>query len=122
MPETRPGGAVEGGDGLSEPRLEVRRLALTKADFAKHQFTVGCAGCDRMRLGRRAQGHSEACRLRMEHAISQDEDGRERVERAKRRLDQAYYEMTRDQVEGGDGQAGGEGDGAAGGCGCEEGR
>ena len=53
-----------------------------------------------MRLGQRAQGHSDACRSRIEKELGKSEAGRQRLEREKARLDDAYYRLTRDAVEG----------------------
>lgn len=64
-----------------EPGLEVRRMALTTKDFDMFGFTSGCRGCARMRLGQRAQGHSDSCRSRIEKELAKSQLGRQRLER-----------------------------------------
>ena len=96
----RGGGEHAAGGDQSEPGHDVRRLGLTKRDFATYGYTTGCRGCTRMRLGQVAQGHSDACRARVEQLLAQSVDGRARLERNKRRLDEAYYRLTKDQAEG----------------------
>ena len=43
-----------------------RRLYISKADIMKYGLTEGCLGCRCLAEGKRAQGHSEGCRARLE--------------------------------------------------------
>ena len=56
-----------------------RRLYISKADFMKHGSTEGCLGGRCLAEGKRAQGHSEGCRARLEAEIAKTEDGRARL-------------------------------------------
>ena len=58
-----------------------RRLCNSKADIMKQGLTEGCLGCRRLAEGKRAQGHSEGCRTRLEAEITKTEDGRARLTR-----------------------------------------
>ena len=53
-----------------------RRLYIGKADVMKHGLTEGCLGCRCLAEGKRAQGHSEGCRARVESEIAKTEEGR----------------------------------------------
>ena len=55
-----------------------RRLYIRKADIMKHEPTEGCLGCRCLAEGKRAQGHSEGCRTRLEAQIVKSEDGKAR--------------------------------------------
>ena len=56
-----------------------RRLYISKADLMKHGLTEGCLGCRCLAEGKRAQGHSEGCRARLEADIAKTEEGRARL-------------------------------------------
>ena len=49
-----------------------RRPQLKKGDFDAHGYSQGCAGCKAALLGKPAQGHSDACRRRMEENMKHD--------------------------------------------------
>ena len=46
-----------------------RRVHLKHGVFIEHGLWESCPGCRAMKLGLRAQGHSPACRARMEDAL-----------------------------------------------------
>lgn len=75
--EVLPGG---GGDlRMPDPDPRPRRHTIRRADFDVRRFTAGCPECARMQTGvgnRRA--HTTACRRRLEEAIAETEEGRER--------------------------------------------
>ena len=50
-----------------------------KADILEHGLAEGCLGCRWLAEGKRAQGHSEGCRTRLEPEIAKTEDGRARL-------------------------------------------
>ena len=56
-----------------------RHLYISKADLMKHELIEGCLGCRCLAKGKRAQGHSEGCRARLEAEIAKSEDGRARL-------------------------------------------
>ena len=56
-----------------------RRLYISKADLMKHGLTEGCLECRCLAEGKRAQGHSEGCRARLEAEIAETEEGRARM-------------------------------------------
>ena len=65
-----------------------RRAILLKHDFEAHGYTEGCPECRHMNtgLGHRGRGHSDKCRRRMEVALGQEEEGKERLERGDERI------------------------------------
>ena len=73
---------------LPEPPSEggcSKRVYLKQSDFAKHGLTESCPGCRAIRLGIRPQGHTAACRVRMETALGQTEAGKQRLDIAEKR-------------------------------------
>ena len=59
---------------------------LSKADLMKHGLTEGCLGWRCLAEEKRAQGHSEGCRARLEAEIAKSEDGRARLTNVLRSL------------------------------------
>ena len=47
-----------------------RRMKITKGDMRKMGMTAGCRGCIAVNRGGQPVNHSEACRGRMETAVS----------------------------------------------------
>ena len=62
-----------------------RRARITKVDLEEHGFTTGCPACLSAQLGDgiRRGGHNEQCRARLEDVMSKD-----KMDRAKGRIDQ----------------------------------
>eukprot|EP00971_Amphidinium_carterae_P097492 1929133-Amphidinium_carterae.1 len=54
-------------------------------ELAKHGLTPGCPGCEAVREGRVAVGHTAGCRKRIEDLMIEDEEGRARLELAVKR-------------------------------------
>lgn len=75
----------------------LRRIALKAEDYAQFDYTAGCPGrhCMETRLGPR-RNHSEQCRERIESALAQTEEGRERLERAGVRIARYYEENVKE--------------------------
>ena len=71
--------AEEDGPELSMPR----RFPIEKKDLNKHGYSMDCPGCSAILRGLARQGHSEACRKRLELAMKSDEKVRESKKRAK---------------------------------------
>ena len=68
-----------------------RRVYLNKNDFEEHGYSSGCPGCRSILKGIRRQGHSEACRQRIQKAL----EGTERLERARTRENEFFEEVLR---------------------------
>ena len=68
-------------DGWKE--VVPRRAGLRREDFEKHGYSGGCPGCTALLRGTARQGHSEACRKRMEKELMEDP----RWKRARTKID-----------------------------------
>ena len=77
-----------GRAAAQEEDRKLYRMRLKKEDFIEHGFTEGCPGCQALIGGTTARGHSEACRTRMEAALTGTEQGRKRRERQEERENQ----------------------------------
>ena len=72
-----------------------RRLYISKADLTKHGLTEGCLECRCLAEGKRAQGDTEGCRVRLEAEIPNTSEGRTRL---RARLTTAYLRsLPRDE-------------------------
>ena len=71
-------------DRADSEKAVPRRPQLNKADFDKHGWTQGCPGCKAALLGKPAQGHTDACRRRMEENLKHDP----KVQKANKRIDE----------------------------------
>ena len=56
----------------------VPRERITKTDIEAFGTTAGCPGCNTIRSGKRAQAHSEPCRVRIEECLKTTPGGSER--------------------------------------------
>ena len=66
-----------------------RRIRLRQEDFAAYGYTVGCPGCESIRLEFNVRrGHNEECRLQMEEELSKADRGKEFMGRTKDRMDE----------------------------------
>ena len=63
-------------EAIGRTRLSVHQH---RADIMKYRLTEGCLGCRCVAEGKRAQGHSEGCRARLEAEIAKTEEGRIRL-------------------------------------------
>ena len=61
-----------------------RRFKIGKKDLLEHGYTSKCPGCSAILKNLRAQGHSEACRKRIEIALK----GSEKLNIAGERIDE----------------------------------
>ena len=65
-----------------------RRARITPRDLAQHGYTVGCPGCEYVQSGvGPRRGHDEDCRVRLEEAMVESEEGGDKLKRAKDRFD-----------------------------------
>ena len=74
----------------SEMPGDPRRLRITKEDIERVGFSDGCVGCNVMRQGKTAQRHSEYCRRRVQEDLRNTEEGRERLDKAEERFNEAF--------------------------------
>ena len=65
---------------------KVHKWAIRPSDVAAHGPTSGCRGCMAVMLGLPREGHSDACRARMEELIQLSEDGQGRLQRYRDRV------------------------------------
>ena len=70
-----------------------RRVYISKADLDRWGYTVGCPGCVSIIRRTARQGHTEACRKRMESELGETEKARGAERRQREFLDEA---MRRD--------------------------
>ena len=72
-----------------------RRARLKPEDFQTFGYTVGCPGCDQLQVGGPVRrNHSDICRDRIEAELSKTDTGKDRLGRAKDRLDAKIVEMV----------------------------
>ena len=74
--------------------MDARRMKITADMLTKHGYTERCEGCRHARSGMKvgARVHSEACRKILMEAISQEEEGFERVRLDQERVDRREAE------------------------------
>ena len=75
LPDVRSPAAMAEAEAIGKGR----RLHISKADLMRHGVTEGCLGCRCLAEGKRAQGHSEGCRARLEAEIVKTAEGRARL-------------------------------------------
>ena len=61
---------------VEEYQAVPRNVYIAKEDLERWGYTVGCPGCKSILRGTTRQGHSEACRRRIENAIALDNPDR----------------------------------------------
>ena len=74
-------------DAIAADKKEVlRRVYIRQTDLDSHGYTAGCPACDAIRTGYSREGilHSESCRSRVVGKLGESEEGRKRLEAAKR--------------------------------------
>ena len=77
-----------------------RRAKLNPSDFERHGFTVGCPGCEQIRLGSPTRkNHTEAYRKRIEEELGKTSEGQDRLGRAKDRLDTRVAEIGQAELD-----------------------
>ena len=87
LPEA-PGRLTPVGRDGGPRNLYVRRKDLKKED-GSDDYTPGCLGCDAIIVRLPAITHSDACRTRIQEKLARSEEGRKRLEDAKRRKTEA---------------------------------
>ena len=72
---------------------------MTPNELKEHGFTVGCPGCEAIECNLSVRrGHTEECRLRIEKAMADSDMGREKLQRAKERLDYRTAQIGAEMV------------------------
>ena len=82
------------------PAFVPRWTRLYPGDFEKHGYTVDCQGCEKLQAGlseRRSRG--QQCRSRMDEALATTEEGQDRFDRARNRLDVRIAEIMEEMTE-----------------------
>ena len=78
-----------------------RRARLKPEDFQTFGYTVGCPGCDQLQIGGPVRrNHNDICRDRIEAELSKTGTGKDRLGRAKDRLDAEIVEMVEEMADG----------------------
>ena len=62
---------------------------ITKDMLEEYGYTEGCEGCKAIREDSATINHNYICRKSMEQALSNTDEGRERVERGRKRVAEA---------------------------------
>ena len=75
LPDVSSPAAMAEGEAIGKGR----RLYISKAHIMKHGLTEGCLGCQCLADGKRAQGHSQGCRARLEAEVTKTDEGRVRL-------------------------------------------
>ena len=66
-----------------------QRERITRTDIEAFGTTAGCPGCNAIRSGKRAQAHSDPCRVRIEECLKTTPEGCERLDRRREALNEA---------------------------------
>ena len=70
----------------------IPRERITKEDKVEFRATVGCPGCNAIKDNRRAQAHSDRCRVRIEGCLRIAPRGAARVDRRNEVINEALAE------------------------------
>merc|ERR1712051_420987 len=65
-----------------------RGVRTEKTDFEKYGYTDGCEGCIRMQTGGERRSHTQQCRERMLKAMSDDDEGQEKMRRKEEEINE----------------------------------
>ena len=75
--------------------VRVQRERITKQDINEFGATTGCPGCNAIRDNKRAQAHSDRCRMRIEERLRTTPHGAERLDRRNEVINEALAEEAR---------------------------
>ena len=67
----------------------VQKERITRTDIEAFGTTAGCPGCNAIRCGKRAQAHSDLCRVRIEECLKTTPEGSRRLDRRSEVLNEA---------------------------------
>ena len=84
----------------SNPSVAVRRCTSTEGKNPKQDInwfgaTIGCPSCNAIRDNKRAQAHSDRCRIRIEERLRTTPQGAERLDRRDEVINEALPEEVR---------------------------
>ena len=87
----------------------VQREIITRTDIETFGTTAGCPGCNAIRSGKRAQVHSDSCRVRIEECLKTTPEGAERPDRRSEVLNEALAKevernIRREEIESTEGE------------------
>ena len=71
------------------PEAQTRTFRISKEDVMEYGSTPGCAGCRAVINKSETRNHSKTCRERFEKVLNETDKGKERVQRAAQRMDEA---------------------------------
>ena len=74
---------------------EFRGREITKKDIDEFGATIGCQGCNAIKDNKRAQAHSDRCRLRIEECLRNTPHGAERLDRRNEIINEALADEVR---------------------------
>ena len=80
--------------------MQRERITRTdiETDIEAFQTTAGCPGCNTIRSGKRAQAHSDLCRVWIEECLKTTPDGSERLDRRSEVLNEALTKEVEGNV------------------------
>ena len=73
----------------------IQRERITKQDIDEFGATIGCPGCNAIKDKKRAQAHSDRCRMRIEECFRTIPHGAERLDRRDEVINEALAEEVR---------------------------
>ena len=73
----------------------IQRERITKKDIDEFGATIGCQGCNAIKDNKRAQAHSDRCRLRIEECLRKTPHGAERLDRRNELINEALADQVR---------------------------
>ena len=72
--------------------MRIQRERITKKYIDEFGATIGCQGCNAINNSKRAQAHSDRCRMRIEECLRATPHGAERLERRNEVINEALAE------------------------------
>ena len=75
--------------------VRIQRERITKQDINEFGATIGCPGCNAIRDNKRAQAHSDRCRMRIEERLRTTPQGAERLDRRGEVINESLVEEVR---------------------------
>ena len=74
---------------VEPPEAQTRTFRISKEDVSEYGSTAGCAGCRAVVNRTETRNHSKTCRERFEKVLGETDKGKERIQRAVQRMDEA---------------------------------
>ena len=73
----------------------IQRERITEKDIDEFGATIGCQGCNAIKDNKKAQAHSDRCRLRIEKCLRNTPHGAERLDRRNEIINEALADEVR---------------------------